>query len=228
MTLTFSGVVCGYGDTVVIRGVSGQVQPGKALTVIGRNGVGKSTLLKALAGQLPLMSGSVGWNGRVLNGQPFHSRLGLGIAYAPQDNVVFGELTVAENLSLHLSDRSTERYAELFEHFPILKRRLTQRAGSLSGGERKLLSFARTLGLRAKLTMLDEPSEGVQPENIERMAALVNRRKADGDSFIIVEQNLELVAVIADSVIVLDHREVVLEGSYAELGRERIEQHLAV
>ena len=91
-----------------------------------------------------------------------------------------------------------------------------------------MLSFASTLGRRAKLTMLDEPSEGVQPENIERMAALVNRRKADGDSFIIVEQNLELVAVIADSVIVLDHREVVLEGSYAELGRERIEQHLAV
>ncbi|WP_076999405.1 ABC transporter ATP-binding protein [Variovorax sp. KK3] len=228
MTLAFDDVVCGYGDTVVVRGVSGQVQPGQALAVVGRNGVGKSTLLKALAGQLPLTRGRISWNGALLAGTPLHTRLGLGIAYAPQENVVFGELTVADNLWLHLNDRATSRYEELFALFPLLQRRLNQRAGSLSGGERKLLSFTRTIGLQARLSMLDEPTEGVQPENIDRMATAVNRRKADGASFIVVEQNLEFVAAVADSVIVLDHGEVVLHGRFAELGRERIEQHMVV
>lgn len=228
MTLAFNGVVCGYGDTVVVRGVSGQVQPGQALAVVGRNGVGKSTLLKALAGQLPLTSGGVSWNRQVLDGRPLHTRLGLGLAYAPQENVVFGELTVADNLWLHLNDRAAERYEELFELFPLLQRRLNQRSGSLSGGERKLLSFARTIGLQAKVAMLDEPTEGVQPENIDRMAVMVNRRKAEGASFVIVEQNLEFVAAMADTVIVLDHGEVVLQGNFSDLGRERIEQHMVV
>jgi len=228
MTLVFNELVCGYGDTVVVRGVSGEVQTGHALAIVGRNGVGKSTLLKALAGQLPLTRGGIDWNGQALGDRPLHARLGLGIAFAPQENVVFGELTVADNLWLHLDDRNAERYAEAFGHFPLLQRRLGQRAGSLSGGERKLLSFARTMGLKAKLAMLDEPTEGVQPENIDRMAAMINRRKAGGDSFIIVEQNLEFVAAFADSVLVLDHGEVVLQGNFAALGRERIEQHMVV
>lgn len=227
-SLVFDALVCGYGDTVVVRGVSGQVAPGEVLAVVGRNGVGKSTLLKALAGQLPLTGGSIDWNGHALGDKPLHARLGLGIAYAPQENVVFGELTVADNLWLHLGDRSGKRYEALFELFPLLPKRLGQRAGSLSGGERKLLSFVRTLGLQTALSMLDEPTEGVQPENIDRMAAVVNRMKAAGSSFIIVEQNLEFVAACADSVIVLDHGEVVLEGAVAELGRERIERHMMV
>ena len=228
MTLVFKELVCGYGDTVVVRGVSGEIRPGHALAIVGRNGVGKSTLMKALAGQLPLTSGDIDWNGQALDDRPLHARLGLGIAFAPQENVVFGELTVADNLWLHLDDRKAEQYEEVFQHFPLLQRRLAQRAGSLSGGERKLLSFARTMGLQARLSMLDEPTEGVQPENIDRMAAMVNRRKAAGDSFIIVEQNLQFVAAFADSVLVLDHGEVVLQGSFAALGRERIEQHMVV
>lgn len=228
MTFAFNELVCGYGDTVVVRGVSGQVEPGRALAVVGRNGVGKSTLLKALAGQLPLTSGSVAWNGDALDGKPFHTRLGMGIAYAPQENVVFGELTVADNLWLHLNGRDLKRYLELFELFPLLQRRLSQRSGSLSGGERKLLSFTRTIGLQAKLAMLDEPTEGVQPENIDRMATMVNRRKGNGTSFIVVEQNLEFVSAVADSVIVLDHGEVVLQGRISELSREKIERHMVV
>lgn len=228
MNMVFDKVVCGYGDTVVIRGVSGKVQQGEVLAVVGRNGVGKSTLLKALAGQLPLTSGVITWNGTDISSNALYSRLGLGIAYTPQDNVVFGELSVADNLWLHLNDRKTDRYQGLFEQFPLLRNRLGQRAGSLSGGERKLLSFTRTLGLEARLAMLDEPTEGVQPENIERMAAAVNQRKAKGASFIIVEQNLEFVSAIATKVIVLDHGEVVLQGAYPEIGREQIERHMVV
>lgn len=228
MKLVFDGLVSGYGDTMVLRGVSGSVAAGEVLAVVGRNGVGKSTLLKTLAGQLPLIKGAVDWGGTPLAGMPLHGRLGLGIAYAPQDNVVFGELSVADNLWLHLGDRDKARYQALFEQFPLLEKRLNQRAGSLSGGERKLLSFSRTLGLASRLSMLDEPTEGVQPENIDRMATLVNQQKNAGASFIIVEQNLEFVAAIADSVLVMDHGEAVLAGPFSEVGRIRIEEHMAV
>lgn len=228
MNLTFTNIVCGYGDTLVVRGVSGQVQGGRALAIVGRNGVGKSTLLKALAGLLPLAQGQLIWDGRNITGSALHTRVAQGMAYTPQDNVVFADLNVAENLWLHLDDRDADRYTDLFEQFPLLARRLTQRSGSLSGGERKLLAFSRTLGLRPKLALLDEPSEGVQPENIDRMARLIQHRKSTGASFIIVEQNLEFVSAFADDVIVLDHGEQVLQGAFAELGRERIERHLVV
>lgn len=227
-TLAFSDLVCGYGDTVVVRGVGGTVVPGRVLAVVGRNGVGKSTLLKALAGFLPLLGGSLRWGDTDLAPVPVHRRLPLGIAYAPQENVVFGELTVADNLWLHLRDRDARRYTEAFAQFPLLAARLGQRAGSLSGGERKLLSFARTLALAAPLSLLDEPTEGVQPENIERMARMVQARRAQGAAFVIVEQNLEFVATVADDVLVLDHGEVVLQGEFRTLGRAAIERHLMV
>jgi ABC-type branched-subunit amino acid transport system ATPase component len=224
----FEKVVCGYDDTMVVRRVGASVAPGRVLGVLGRNGVGKTTLMRALAGFLPLAGGRVTWQGQDLAGIEPHRRLGLGIAYAPQENVVFGELSVADNLWLHLPDRGRERYADAFEQFPLLAQRLRQRAGSLSGGERKLLSFTRTLGLAAALSLLDEPTEGVQPENIDRMARLLNVRVAAGASFIVVEQNLAFVETVADDVLVLDHGEVVAEGAITALGRDAIEAHLVV
>lgn len=230
--LVFEDLVCGYADTVVVRGVTGRVAAGQVLGIVGRNGVGKSTLLKALAGFLPLTSGQVHWRQRSLAGVPPHQRLAAGIAYAPQENVVFGELSVAENLRLHLPAQDEAgyqaRYAALFAAFPRLTERLQQRAGLLSGGERKLLSFARTLGLQAQLALLDEPTEGVQPENIERMARLVAHMTSAGHGFAIVEQNLSFIEQVADQVLVLDHGEVVLAGPMAELGRESLERHLMV
>ena len=226
--LRFEGVVCGYGDTMVVRGLSGRVRPGQVLGVLGRNGVGKTTLVRALAGQLPLREGRIHWQGRDLARVPAHARWGLGIALAPQENVVFGDLSVEENLWLHRRTRGLEAYADYLQTFPRLQERRAQRAGSLSGGERKLLSFVRTLGAAAALSLLDEPTEGVQPENIQRMAACVAERRRQGAGFLIVEQNLSFLEAVADEVLVLDRGECVLEGAMAELGRERLEAHLSV
>ncbi len=159
---------------------------------------------------------------------PAHARLASGIAYAPQENVVFGELSVGENLSLHLGERGLARYDSLLATFPRIKERLRQRAGLLSGGERKLLSFTRTMGLQAPLSMLDEPTEGVQPENIDRMGRIICELKSTGSCFLIVEQNLTFIEQIADDVLVLDHGECVLNGSLSNLSRSDIERHLLV
>ncbi|MET3915510.1 ABC-type branched-subunit amino acid transport system ATPase component [Variovorax sp. OAS795] len=226
--LVFDDVVCGYGDTMMLRGLAGAVGTGRVLAVLGRNGVGKTTLMRALSGFLPLQRGRVMLAGRDLARVPPQQRLAAGMAYAPQEGVVFGDLSVRENLWLHLRSRDGQRYGACLEAFPRLAERMQQSAGLLSGGERKLLSFTRTLGLRAPLSILDEPTEGVQPENIERMARLVRARKAEGASFVIVEQNLEFLLSVADDVLAIDHGECSLAGPASELTRETLEAHLVV
>ncbi|MDN8616611.1 ABC transporter ATP-binding protein [Variovorax ginsengisoli] len=226
--LRFDALVCGYGDTMVLRGLSGSAGPGRVLGVLGRNGVGKTTLMRALAGFLPLREGTLTLGGHDLSQVAPHQRLARGMAYAPQEDVVFGDLSVQENLWLHLDDRDPQRYAACLQAFPRLGERMAQRAGSLSGGERKLLSFTRTMGLRAALSLLDEPTEGVQPENIERMAALLRARKAEGAGFVIVEQNLEFLLAVADDLMAIDHGECLLKGAASEFGRAALEAHLMV
>jgi ABC-type branched-subunit amino acid transport system ATPase component len=226
--LAFDELAGGYGGVDVVRGVSGAVSAGEVLCVIGRNGVGKSTLLKLLTGQLPTRAGRVRLDGRPLAGIEASARRALGITYCPQERPVFDDLSVRDNLTLMRPDRRLDVFAPLFARFPILGRRLEQHAGTLSGGEKKILSFARGHAEAQALRLLDEPSEGVQWENILQMAALIDEAKAGGSAFVVVEQNLAFAERIADRYLVIEQGRVVLEGRRDAIERARLLAHLHV
>lgn len=224
----FTSVAGGYGGATVVRAVSGRVATGEVLAITGRNGVGKSTLLKLLCGFLPLHDGSVTFRGTDLAAATPPERSAAGMTYCPQERVVFDNLSVWENLSLMQPGLKPDTLAPYFARFPRLRERLQQRAGTLSGGERKILSCVRGLAEDKALALMDEPTEGVQQENIEHMAALVGDAKARGRAFIVVEQNLDFIDSVADRLIVMDQGRVVLEGRTADLGRDQIAAHLSV
>jgi ABC-type branched-subunit amino acid transport system ATPase component len=205
--LSIENLTGGYGEIVIVTGLSLSLSQGQALCVTGRNGVGKSTLVRLVTGALRPASGRVVFEGADLTFAPAHGRARQGMGYAPQEGVVFDTLSVAENLTLHHRDRSLDRYHDLFAMFPRLPDRLGQRAGTLSGGEKKILSFCRALAEDTRLVILDEPTEGVQPENIALMAEAINRAKDAGRGFLIVEQNLSLVEAVADQAALMHHGE---------------------
>ena len=165
--LSIDALSGGHADITVIHRFSAAVAPGELAFVTGRNGVGKSTLVK-LVGRAPAGGGRgrLTFRGEDLTAAPGHRRRHLGLGYAPQEGIVFDELTVAENLTLQYANRSLDRYEALFARFPFLAERLPQRAGTLSGGQKKILSFCRALAEDTALVILDEPTEGVQAENI--------------------------------------------------------------
>jgi len=226
--LAFENVTGGYGTTEVVRGVSGAVAPGEVLCVLGRNGVGKSTLMKLLFGYLRCWQGRITFEGEAIERIEPTARRALGIAYCPQERPVFDDLSVRDNLTLMRHDRSLDGFAASFARFPILERRLTQHAGTLSGGEKKILSIVRGLAEDQNLTLLDEPSEGVQWENVLHMQALIEERRAADAAFVIVEQNLAFAERIADRYLVMDQGRVVLEGPRAEIERRDILANLHV
>jgi ABC-type branched-subunit amino acid transport system ATPase component len=226
--LQFDGLAGGYGDTVVLRDISAAVGNGEVLGVLGRNGVGKSTLLRLLMGYLQPSAGTIHWRGESLASVAVHARRRAGISYAPQEGVVFDHLSVRDNLTLHRSNRRLDDYEELFAAFPRVAERLSQRAGDLSGGEKKLVSFCRVLAERAPLSLIDEPTEGVQQENLEHMARLLRQRQEAGAAFIIVEQNLGFLMGTMQQVLALDHGECVLSGEALEFSREALDRCLAV
>ena len=212
---------------MVIRDFSLAIAPGETVFVTGRNGVGKSTLVKMIAGHLPVGAGRVTFRGRDVGAMPAHRRRGLGLGYAPQEGIVFDELTVAENLVLHHRDGSLRRYEAMFERYPFLRERLGQKAGTLSGGEKKILSFCRAFAEDTALVVLDEPTEGVQPENIARMAEALDTA-APGRAFLIVEQNLNFIERTADRVHLLDHGECVFEAASRPGLREELAARLRI
>lgn len=228
MSLEFERITGGYGDGIVVQGAGGSVDAGCVLAVVGRNGVGKSTLLKLIAGHLRCRDGVVRLSGEDVTTLAPERRHRRGLTYCPQERPVFDDLSVRDNLLLMRKSRSLEPFQGFFERFPRLPERLRQHAGTLSGGEKKILSLVRGLSEQSPVTLIDEPTEGVQPENIEHMRALIADRKRAGGAFVIVEQNLGFIEQVADHYLVMDHGSVVLSGTPADLSRETILHHLRI
>ena len=226
--LAFEGVTGGYGTTTIVRDLSGAAAPGEVLCVLGRNGVGKSTLMKLLFGYLPCRAGRVLFDGKPITGLDPSARRRLGMTYCPQERPVFDDLSVRDNLTLTRANRQLAPFRPYFDRFPILERRLGQHAGTLSGGEKKMLSFVRGVAEDQPLVLLDEPSEGVQWENILHMEACIAARKAAGAALIVVEQNLAFAERIADRYLVMDQGREMLAGSRAAIDRGSILAHMHV
>lgn len=200
------GLTSGYGSTVILRDVSLEIESGSALAVIGRNGMGKTTLLRALLGYLGSTKGSVEIGGKQTRGMPTYRIVRSRIAYAPQDDALFGELTIRDNLAgvRRPSPQTTKRLAQIYEYFPILSERLDQKAGTLSGGEQKMLVLARSLLADPELLVIDEISDGLQPRMINVVRdILLEERRVRGTTLLIVEQNIDLGFAVSDQIAVL-------------------------
>jgi ABC-type branched-subunit amino acid transport system ATPase component len=226
--LVFENVTGGYGSTTIVRELSGAARAGEVLCVLGRNGVGKSTLMKLLFGYLPCLSGRVLLDDKPIHGLDPSARHRLGMTYCPQERPVFDDLPVRDNLTLMRESRRLAPFRRYFDRFPILERRLGQHAGTLSGGEKKILSFVRGVAEDQPIVLLDEPSEGVQWESILHMEAFIAEKKAAGTAFVVVEQNLSFAERIADRYLVMDQGRAMLEGSPATIDRGQILAHLHV
>lgn len=217
-TLLETDKLCsGYGRSQVLFGISIEVPAIGAICVLGRNGAGKTTLLKTLAGDLPVISGSIEFDGRHVEGQSMELRARAGVGYVPQENAVFAALSVRENLQLGaIRQRDKHGIDEVLAMFPKLGERLGQTAGTLSGGERKMLAIGRAMLGRPKLLMLDEPTEGVWIGVIEEIAERL-QQLAKTMSVILVEQHIELAMRVADTAYVMDRGRIALQGPVANV-----------
>ena len=231
-TLAISGLTSGYGEAIVVRGISLTVASGEIVALLGKNGMGKSTLLKTVMGFLPAREGQVTMEGRDVTRDSPHRIARREIAYTPQEQAIFQDLTVGDNLRLGQSetkrfDAELERVGEVF---PFLGERLGQRAGTLSGGEQKMLLIARALMARPRLMLVDEISEGLQPSIIERLSgALTAERERTGVAMLLVEQNVRFALSVADRWAVLKLGEIDDEGSSdMPNAAARIADHLSV
>lgn len=230
--LQIEGLTSGYGGAIIVRGVSMSVAPGEIVALLGKNGMGKSTLLKTVMGFLRARQGRVVLQGEDLTDWPPHRVARQGIAYTPQEQAIFQDLTVAENLRLGQRRlvQFDEEMARIGDIFPFLKERLRQRAGTLSGGEQKMLLIARALMTEPRLMLVDEITEGLQPSIIQRLAdALSVERERTGVSMLLVEQNVGFALAVADRWAVLKLGEIDDEGASGDpRAAARIADHLSV
>ncbi|KZE30517.1 ABC transporter ATP-binding protein [Chelatococcus daeguensis] len=208
----------GYSEVDILNGIDLSLTEGEILTVAGTNGAGKSTLAKAIVGLLPRVSGAVRIDGRDILGLPAEDRIGLGIGYVPQVANIFPSLSILENLQVVQSVKDQKaRIAELFALFPLLGERRRTRAGSLSGGERQQLAFARALMPRPRLMILDEPTAALSPARVADVFSLIARLPSLGVTVLMVEQRARQALAISDRGCILDGGKVALEGAATTL-----------
>jgi urea transport system ATP-binding protein len=221
-----------YGASQALYNVDVSAEAGKVTCVLGRNGVGKTSLLRALAGQQAFQSGLMTWNGENIGSLAPYDRARKGIAIVPQGREIFPQLTVLENLKsgfacLPVSDRIIHK--DIYRLFPVLKSMLHRKGGDLSGGQQQQLAIARALVTQPRLLMLDEPTEGIQPSIIKDIQRVIAELRDRGDmAIVLVEQYLDFAHALADDYIVLERGQVVLSGSGASMDKEQVRQYMTV
>ena len=229
--LTIEGLNVSYGDSQVLWDVHLNVPPGQVVCLLGRNGVGKTTLLKSIMGLLTPRSGSITFNGQELIRLSPDERARRGIGYVPQGSDIFPDLTVQENLRLGLVARAATNGTiptEIFQRFPGLQTMLTRKGGVLSGGQQQQLAIARALVTQPTLLLLDEPTEGIQPSIILEIEAAIQRLKQEGRiAILLVEQYLDFARRLADQIFVMEQGSIVLEGKLQELQEDAVKRYLA-
>ncbi len=231
-TLEIDDIHLHYGAAEALRGISLSAEPARITCVLGRNGVGKTSLLRAVTGQHPVSSGTVAFDGAPLKTRPAYARAALGIATVPQGREIFPLLTVRENLETGfacLPRRARRIPIEVFELFPVLETMLSRRGGDLSGGQQQQLAIGRALVTKPKLLLLDEPTEGIQPSIIKDIGrALRYLRDTAGLTILLVEQYLDFCRELADDVYIMDRGEIVHHGPAADLDKDDVRRHLMV
>ncbi|RUW57569.1 ABC transporter ATP-binding protein [Mesorhizobium sp. M7A.F.Ca.US.008.03.1.1] len=205
--LAISGLDCFYGEVQVLYGLDLVLNKGEVLCLFGRNGAGKTTTLKAIMGLVPARAGSIRLGGQELTGLPAHEVPKAGVAYVPQGRRLFAEMTVAENIEIGLMARGKGKALRenVLDLFPLLRQRLRQRSGTLSGGEQQMLAMARALCLEPQVLLLDEPTEGLMPSMIAKIRETVSTLRDMGVSTILVEQRVDAVLSVADRVAFIEN-----------------------
>ncbi len=220
-----------YGGSHILRGLGFEAKQGEVTVVLGRNGVGKTTLLKSLMGVVPIKAGSITLDGKDISKATSYDRVRAGIGYVPQGREIFGRLTVEDNLLMGLASRpgGSAIPAELFELFPVLKQMIQRRGGDLSGGQQQQLAIARALAAGPKLLLLDEPTEGIQPSIIKDIGRVI-RMLADRKTMaiVLVEQYYDFAAELADQYLVMERGEIVARGLGKDMETEGVRQRMSI
>jgi urea transport system ATP-binding protein len=213
-----------YGGSHILRDVSFEVPAGKVTALLGRNGVGKTTLLKALMGLIPVRTGQIFFENRELTRAKPYQRARAGLGYVPQGREIFARLSVEENLQMAAVDGIPER---IFEMFPVLRQMLGRRGGDLSGGQQQQLAIGRALAMKPRLLILDEPTEGIQPSIIKEIERVIRALAATGEmAILLVEQYYDFARSLADQYLVMERGEIVARGAGANMDRDGIKSLL--
>ncbi|MGI4800947.1 MAG: urea ABC transporter ATP-binding subunit UrtE [Janthinobacterium lividum] len=228
--LNVRGLRAGYGQSEVLHGLDFSLGKAEILVVVGRNGMGKSTLMRSLIGAIPVKAGSIELNGTDIAKLPSHLRVKAGLAYVPQGRAIFSTMTVQDNIETGLFVHGGKTVSpDIYEMFPVLKEMRARRGGNLSGGQQQQLAIARALATNPQVLLLDEPTEGIQPSIILELGRTLRRiRDERGLSIIASEQVLSFALDIADRVIVLEGGVVVHEDNRADVDQETVARYLAV
>ncbi|MCB9723183.1 MAG: urea ABC transporter ATP-binding subunit UrtE [Spirochaetaceae bacterium] len=228
--LEIQGLSAGYGESLVLREIDLSVAAGEIVAVVGRNGMGKSTLMRALMGIIPVAAGRIEVGGQDVTSMKSFERVAAGLGYVPQGRMIFGTMTVRENIEVGLASVVEKTIPEdVYELFPVLEEMADRRGGNLSGGQQQQLAIARALATRPRLLLLDEPTEGIQPSIILELARVLRRiRDQRGLGILVSEQVLHFALDVADRVIVLENGRITMQSTRDEVDERAVAARLAV